>query len=668
LTEHGREPYDRDQKKLEAFRLVEDGDYDHATYAIGGVFGHSNEVSDEEAVKDAKALEEVCLYILDHDRPFTFGPGFKHPALGKAYGNRAWTAYNEFQYPLKIYERVFGKSSVEVVAAKFNWARAAYFIDRDKTTETVERAISIEKRKLGRGHPVYLEHLIMIAEMKLNNDKAKVSIEHFEEAIAALETLGDDGRELLARALKGYTLALRGANRWPEAENASFRYTSLLEAMGKGMSEESREGWLDLAEVRFEAGNLAGADEAATWALNMGSQIHGGATMHDRRSLEVLVDLSIYWCDLERARELQDQLLQIILRSEGAKAPEAVPEYLKLVDILLEWPRPAEAFKAIQDVQDCDFPQYDVDGFVALFNFKLAKYYRVLGDFNLAESTLNEAFDEFWASPDSIHKDLYIMPIWYRERFELDLALGRETDVMTRSWSGIEHYKIEHDKIIRTAILSAMDYMFYPDYIESFIRSSIARAERENSWNHLTTIEARTDLATCLIRQQQTDAAERVLNKNVRLLKRMFGDRHPELARTYRELARMLIARNQLGLAEDIVRNALAMDSEIYGAGNYAVADDHELISDIRAIRGDIRGALHSMDDALTVHLAVEGRIWSLDTVRLSVKTANMFTSIGEMLKAANYLEAAQTVLERNLGKDHPRTRAIAQAYTNARR
>lgn len=661
MTEPGMEPYDLDRKKAEAFRQIEKGVTDWAYYGMGAVVGHSREASKEEAVEDARVIEEVGIYVISYDRPLSFDLKCEHPAEWKLFYKRAWAAYNVLEDATEIIQRIYGKKSVEAVASTFTWAHAAYFVDRYNTTQTTERAIAIEMKKLGPEHPVYLEHLIMIGEMKLNDDDAKGSIKHLEEAIGALESQGDDARELLARALQGYAIALREVKRLEDGENASFRYTALLEEIGKGMTEECREAWIDLAETRFRSGDLTGADEAASWALSMGTQIHGGFTVDDKRSVDFLVDLSVYRCDLARARDLQTQLIQTIARSEGERSPKVDEQYLKLVDILLEWQHNIEALHVLEEEQECELPDWDIEGALAVRFMKRANYFRICGDLAEADSNLNTAIETFWNSKTCDTQDLH-QPTWLQERFAIDQALGKEVDVMTRFGTGTTY-----NKVLRETILGAEQLVFSPDYAEIMIRSSIAEAESEHSWEHLSAIEARTDLSTFLIRQGQLAAAEIILNKNVRLLKKLFGDGHPELARTYRVLTRFLMAKGQLGPAEGLAKQALTMDTNIYGGGHLSIAEDYMLLSDIQANSGDVQSALLSMGEALGLHSA-EGRVPSLKTVKIVEKMAPMMASVGMHEKAFELLEVAKETCERDLGKDHPRTHEMNRAIASIRR
>jgi tetratricopeptide (TPR) repeat protein len=147
----------------------------------------------------------------------------------------------------------------------------------------------------------------------------------------------------------------------------------------------------------------------------------------------------------------------------------------------------------------------------------------------------------------------------------------------------------------------------------------------------------------------------------VEILRRWLGERHPDTATSYKNLAHVLHDRGDLAGAEAMFRKALAIDLEVLGERHPDTAASYRYLASVLYARGDRSGAEAMLRKALAIELSTQGE--------RHPNTAASYNDLAVVLHARGDLPGAEAMHRKALaiyldlvGERHPHT---ATCYTN---
>jgi len=153
------------------------------------------------------------------------------------------------------------------------------------------------------------------------------------------------------------------------------------------------------------------------------------------------------------------------------------------------------------------------------------------------------------------------------------------------------------------------------------------------------------NLATARERQGRLDAARQLVLRARAIDEKTRRPDHPAFALDMQLLSSLAVDRGDLGEAEALAHQALAIFRATYGAEDAHVADVHVLLSQIARKRRDLRGARRLIEHALAVHRKALGRRHPTVASDQSVLAA-IFLEAGQARAAVPLLEEALAIHE----------------------
>jgi tetratricopeptide (TPR) repeat protein len=165
--------------------------------------------------------------------------------------------------------------------------------------------------------------------------------------------------------------------------------------------------------------------------------------------------------------------------------------------------------------------------------------------------------------------------------------------------------------------------------------------------------EAVNDLG--YLKEQQGDhrAAQALFMEALQMKRRLFGEKHPEVAAGLANLGIVANDEGDFARAEMLYRQALAMQRELLGENHPDVADTLNNLAFVQADRGDLPGAVSSEREALQIyrHLFPGDHP---EVARIANRLGLWLIREGAYPEADTELTGALAMRERLLGPDHP--------------
>jgi len=165
--------------------------------------------------------------------------------------------------------------------------------------------------------------------------------------------------------------------------------------------------------------------------------------------------------------------------------------------------------------------------------------------------------------------------------------------------------------------------------------------------------EAVNDLG--YLKEQQGDhrAAQALFLEALGMKRRLFGEKHPEVAAGLANLGIVANDEGDLARAEALYRQALAMQRELLGENHPDLADTLNNLAFVQADRGDLPGAIASERESLEIyrHLFPGDHP---EVARVGNRLGLWLIRAGSYPEAEQELTRALAMRERLLGPDHP--------------
>lgn len=165
--------------------------------------------------------------------------------------------------------------------------------------------------------------------------------------------------------------------------------------------------------------------------------------------------------------------------------------------------------------------------------------------------------------------------------------------------------------------------------------------------------EAINDLALLLEESGSYDESEKLYREAIEMKRRVFGDKHPEVAGGLNNLAMAFQDQGDLVRAESTYRAALAMQQELLGEVHPDVANTLNNLAFVQSARGDLRGALATEQQALGVYRQLFPGD-NPEVARIMNRIGFWLTQVGDYPQAERDLQTALAMRRRLFGADNP--------------
>lgn len=142
------------------------------------------------------------------------------------------------------------------------------------------------------------------------------------------------------------------------------------------------------------------------------------------------------------------------------------------------------------------------------------------------------------------------------------------------------------------------------DKSEPLRRRLLAEFNGQTNPDKAALAQAESDVALCLDAQKKWDEAMLLYGDVLRLRKEALGEQAPEVAETLSNEGRVWLLKGDASKAEDLLRQALAVDEKAFGPGDASVADDLHRLSTVLAKEGKDSEAKADEDRATAIEAA----------------------------------------------------------------
>ena len=161
------------------------------------------------------------------------------------------------------------------------------------------------------------------------------------------------------------------------------------------------------------------------------------------------------------------------------------------------------------------------------------------------------------------------------------------------------------------------------------------------------------DLALTLYDLAEYDEAERHYADALAMRRRLFGDLHPDVARTLRGYSALLRRRDRFDEAEPLIREALRLDSVLVGPMHPMRGEDLYELASLLKDQGRYAEAAAVFEQGLEVDLATLGPDHPYTALTLS-EIGQTRLRMGEPDVALGYYDRALAIQRAALAPDHP--------------
>lgn len=153
--------------------------------------------------------------------------------------------------------------------------------------------------------------------------------------------------------------------------------------------------------------------------------------------------------------------------------------------------------------------------------------------------------------------------------------------------------------------------------------------------------------------QGRFDEAEPYALSALEMRRRLFGDVHPDVAKSYYSLALLMQEARQRERAIEFARQALAIDAKVYGENHPESLSTLQLMGILHAEAGQFAEALPYFEQTLVLRERVLGAEHS-HTGYAAYNLGCLYGDLRQYEKAMGYLERSQVIWEKSQGPDHP--------------
>jgi tetratricopeptide (TPR) repeat protein len=164
---------------------------------------------------------------------------------------------------------------------------------------------------------------------------------------------------------------------------------------------------------------------------------------------------------------------------------------------------------------------------------------------------------------------------------------------------------------------------------------------------------ALNDLGLLLRFQGDYNGSEQLLREAMAMYRRLFGDKHKELAISLENLALVLQLKGDLEGANSTFRQALSMQRELLGNVHPDVAISLHNLAWVMYGQGDVRGAMDSERESLHIYRTLFPGD-NPDVARTMTLLGYLLTESGDYSSADTYLQEGLGMRRRLFGNSHP--------------
>ncbi len=147
--------------------------------------------------------------------------------------------------------------------------------------------------------------------------------------------------------------------------------------------------------------------------------------------------------------------------------------------------------------------------------------------------------------------------------------------------------------------------------------------------------------------------AEPYAIQGLEMRQRLFGDVHPDIAKSYYGLALLTQEARQGDRALGYARKALAMDQRVYGQDHPETLTSTQMIGILHAESGQFAEAKPYFEKTLTIRERVLGADHT-ETGYAAYNLGCLYGDLGQYEKGMTYLLRSQMIWEKSQGTDHP--------------
>jgi tetratricopeptide (TPR) repeat protein len=166
------------------------------------------------------------------------------------------------------------------------------------------------------------------------------------------------------------------------------------------------------------------------------------------------------------------------------------------------------------------------------------------------------------------------------------------------------------------------------------------------------------NLGDLLMDEGRVDEAEPLIREALALDRQIFGEKHSYVAESQRNLGTVLRQKGEFAEAEQYYRGSLAINRQVYGPEHRTVATSLNDIGNIRRLQGDLPGSVEYFRQAVYVARRVMGD----DHITTIVCTINL----GRALEAEGKAAEAEALLRTAAAKLDPGDAERLPWYLNA--
>ncbi len=196
---------------------------------------------------------------------------------------------------------------------------------------------------------------------------------------------------------------------------------------------------------------------------------------------------------------------------------------------------------------------------------------------------------------------------------------------------------------------------------ERLLRRALAIRHSTLGENHPDTAKSYNNLALVVLYQGRYGEAEPLFRQVLEIRRATFGENHPDTGESYNNLAADLNSQGRFGEAEPLYRKGLAIRRQALGDNHPDTAASYNNVASNLKDQGRYSEAEPLFYKALDIYRATLGENHP-DTAKIYNTLASNFDAQGEFGKAEPLYRMALNIFQTVLGANHPDT---AQNYNN---
>jgi len=573
---------------------------------------------------------------------------------------------------VEINKAIYGGSSDEVSLCLE--AMGCFIAAREDfvpAEEAIEKAIELERQCHGEGTARFAALSGYLGDVYNRTYYPEFGTDYIKTALRTLESAGLKETEDYAIIL-GYWVKNLIKRRLPED---GLQPCNELVGLRRRLQSTSP---LDLAralkmssEVKWSIGMVEEAEREYLEAIMLDAQAHGSPSLVLANDHSTLAEMFMHGFKHQRAVEEKWKAVQTV---EAARGQDSMYYFQVLTEyclLLFHSRRYKEAEALINPIMR-GTPLFSGKNWHhgTKLTIILARIYLAQGDLKRALGLLSQIERDIEGRYDKSHRE-NLLCILNRARSEAMMMAGDfdEADRCARLSMGMGrdvYWGLSLSQHLARAFIDRSDMTYvFTRYDEMLVREALVEYAREYPPSHIVMVRCANDLAETLIIHSDLPEADNVLRKNLEILRRAFGESHPEVARTYRIMGRLQEGLKNQDEAESYLRKAFTIDFQLHGDGSIHLAIDMRALGELMLRRGDLAEADHLLRTAIQIYQgSMQGP---------SELMAGVVRSYGEVARARNdvqgwrwHLYMLMSIYSDILGREHPISKKASQVFLQA--